>query len=191
MTDQNIATNTNETPPNLPGQLIKRDLARQVPVKLTEHEIAQRGKGASTAAIELAKLKAEAKEHASRWKERIDAKQAELDKFLTTLGSGEEDRIVTCHERFHAGTVLTIREDTWEVVGTPRPARPDERQLAIPSNSGGLIDTANQAQAHEANGSAEPKQTGFDEDEEEADEPEPDEDADAKPKKRGRGNKPK
>lgn len=152
----------------LPGEIIKRNLSRQVPVKLNSEELAQRGKAAGDKSAELEKLREESAERIKAEKERLREKEAELEKLLGTLRSGHEDRIMTCHERFHAGTVITVREDTMEVLGSPRPATPAERQIAIPDAGGGLLEQSSKAQAKDK---AKDKQVGFPDDEAKPDAP--------------------
>ncbi len=182
---------------NIPGEVIKRDITRELAVQLTVEEIAQRARGFGEKAAALQKLKDEESEKTKRGKERVSNMQAEIDRITETLRTGTEPRLVSCHERFHAGTIITVRDDTGEIVGAPRPANQHERQLAMPNSTGNgsLLETAAKNQAAEGRGETdgEPEhQTGFDEDEEDQDDQDDDEpkesDEGATPKKR-RGRK--
>lgn len=112
-------------------EILRRDLPRELPCALTDNERLQR-------AIEAAKKRGERnllEDQAAELKETAKRLLADHDSVLERLDSavrdGSERRLIRCHERFHAGMVELVRDDTLEVVES-RPATFAEAQRTMP-----------------------------------------------------------
>lgn len=107
-----------------------------LPVKLTESEIADRGKKAAAARLRVAEIEAKKKEAADHWKAKLELAENERDEFLDVIATGSEDREVECIEtfEFRAGLVTVVRADTGEKI-RERAMTSSERQPSLPGTT--------------------------------------------------------
>jgi hypothetical protein len=102
---------------------------RKLPVKLTEDEITQRGRGMAKFESDRIKLMESKKAAAADFKAKIDLCGESLSKLSRAIETGEEDRDVECewNKDFVRKVADLVRMDTGEVVET-RPLDADELQ---------------------------------------------------------------
>ena len=108
----------------------EKQIEKYLNFKLTEEDFADKGKDAGKLAGELGKLEAEFDGIKRQWKEKIEAKQTELDIILTTIRRGDEDRKVLCVEQkdFREHVVNYIFDG--EIMHS-RPMEMNERQMEL------------------------------------------------------------
>ncbi len=110
-----------------------RHFPEVLPVRLTEAEIAERGRRAAVAMERVEQLEAAKAAAMSDWKWKIDGAEKERDELLRTIARGTEERAVECIETFEwrTGTVTVVRVDTGAKV-RERAMSAAERQPSLP-----------------------------------------------------------
>ena len=89
---------------------------RELPVKLTQDEIDERGRALAKSVAEVARLQRAAKLEASSWKELIKTEEERITKLTRATNSGVEDREVECAIQITGNVAEIVRLDTLEVV---------------------------------------------------------------------------
>jgi hypothetical protein len=112
-------------------EITRKGIQRELPVKLTPPELLTIAITKSKAEAERDELCAEFRDVKSDWNGRMEQLDNRIKAMGMTLRTQEERRVVTCHERFKAGTIEVVREDTGEVVER-RAATMAEAQKVIP-----------------------------------------------------------
>lgn len=126
---------------------IRKNILRLLPCVVTDEQTLFYARAAAKQRRERDKLQEEAKAEADKRKQRITELDAEIDRLDGIVASGREDKHVICHERFHAGMVELVREDTLEVVDVRTPSEA-ELQVVMPGvGEGGLLQEAERRQA--------------------------------------------
>jgi len=117
-------------------QLVKvpRKVVRELPVKLTEAEMAGVAKEIGRLNRERSAMEAQAKVSASQWKDRIGGLDAQIGDLATKADIGVENRPVDCEEihDYRLGEVRVTRIDTQDTLEV-RPMTADERQPSLPA----------------------------------------------------------
>lgn len=117
-------------------ELVKepRKVQREVPVKLTETELAQVAREIGRLDQERKAMEAQAKVANDQWKDRIRGVDARIADLATKAHEGQEARMVDCLEVFdyRLGEVRVHRADTEERLEV-RPMTADERQPSLPA----------------------------------------------------------
>lgn len=115
-------------------ELVPRRIKRELPVKLTESELAATAKEIGKLNRERQAMEAQAKQAASQWKDRISGLDARISDLAEKADGGVEARVVDCEEMFdyRRGEVRVVRLDTNEQLET-RPMTSDERQPSLPA----------------------------------------------------------
>jgi hypothetical protein len=103
-----------------------------LPVKLTEHELAQVGRQIGEAQREADDIEAKAKAASDQFKDKLRGIEARVRELASVAYFGQEDRAVEVVEEhdYRTGVVRTIRSDTREVV-SERAMFSHERQAKL------------------------------------------------------------
>lgn len=144
------------TPPAFdPNQdVVRRNIKRELPCKLTEEEFVRISRQRVAKEAELAQLKADLATETGKRKDQIEEVANEVAKMGRELHLEQQDRTVPCNEVFvraddGTGWIHTIRLDTYKEVER-RPATAHETQRYLPniegSGAGGLLDQAQKVQ---------------------------------------------
>ncbi len=114
-------------------ELIRKPISRDLPVKLTEGELAQVAREIGRLNADRQTMEGQAKVSADQWKDRIRGIEARAADLATKAHAGEEARSVECNEVFdyRLGEVRVERVDTGEKLET-RPMTTEERQPSLP-----------------------------------------------------------
>jgi hypothetical protein len=147
-------------------EVLRRNVKRTLPCKLTEREFVEIARARATKEAELAQLEADLAKESKRRKDQISELEDEIRGMGRELHTGEQDRTVPCNEVFRrsddgTGWVHTLRLDTFAEVGAPRPASPAEMQRHLPSDElasppRNVLDKARTAQATNGHAADEP-----------------------------------
>lgn len=117
------------------GQLeIKRTETRNLPVKLREDELLERGHSLASVIQDITSEEARQVDVKAQMKARLSELEARRSQLAIVVSRREEQRDVTC-DVFHdydRVVVETVRRDTGEVVYS-RAMTEDERQLPLPA----------------------------------------------------------
>jgi hypothetical protein len=102
---------------------------RKLPVKLTEDEITQRGRGMAKFESDRSALEESKKATADEFKAKINLCSESMGRLSRSINTGHEDRDVECEwiKNFARKVADLVRNDTGEVVET-RPLDADELQ---------------------------------------------------------------
>jgi hypothetical protein len=112
-------------------KLIK-EYTKQLPCKLTPPELQARGRELASEVQDKTNEEASQKNIKDQMKERLSELEARIKRHSSVVYSGEEYRDVKVEVYLGDNDVVTVkRSDTGEVVEGPRPARPEEQQLAL------------------------------------------------------------
>ena len=106
-----------------------RDAERIIEVPLTDEELADRARRMAELRKEVGNLEQEKKDAASRYKEKIDRVNGDVDEVAEEVRNGTRPQCVAISEGVD-GTghnMVTVRKDTGAVIDV-RPLTPDERQ---------------------------------------------------------------
>lgn len=111
----------------------------QLPCELTPEEILRKSREMTQLAREKAVLVEQKKQVASEMKNQIADKDAQINKLINEVHTGEELRPIECFERpnYADNVVHLVRTDTAEIVRT-RGMHPSERQTALLEDMGEL-----------------------------------------------------
>lgn len=112
---------------------VPRKITRDLPVKLTQDELAGVAKDIGRLNRERVKMEGEAKASAAQWKDRISGLDAQIADLADLADSGQRALPVACEERhdYRRGEVQVVRLDTGELLEA-RPMTPAERQATLP-----------------------------------------------------------
>lgn len=112
---------------------VPRKITRDLPVKLTQDELAGVAKDIGRLNRERVKMEGEAKASAAQWKDRISGLDAQIADLADLADSGQRALPVACEERhdYRRGEVQVVRLDTGELLES-RPMTPAERQATLP-----------------------------------------------------------
>lgn len=111
----------------------RRKVVRELPVLLTDTELATIARQMGAEGALRSKMEGEAKVSASQWKDRIAGVDARIADLAAKAHEGKEARPVACWEvdDYRLGEVRVERADTGEKLEV-RPMRADERQPTLP-----------------------------------------------------------
>lgn len=120
--------------------IIRRNIKRELPCKLTDEEFTRIAKQRATKEAEKEELEADLAKEKRRRMDQIELVQDELRVSGRELRTGYQDRTVNCNEVFcrteeGTGWIHTIRLDTFDEVER-RPATSHETQRYLPSMGG-------------------------------------------------------
>lgn len=109
-----------------------KTITRNLPCRLTEEELRQRGDALAETVQELAAEESRQTDVKAQMKARLTELEAKQTRFAITISRKEEYRDIQCDLFVNAdrGLVDVVRRDTSEVVET-RPITDDERQRAL------------------------------------------------------------
>lgn len=115
---------------------VMKVVTRNLPCRLTEDELRQRGDALAEVVQELHAEEQRQADVKAQMKARVTELEAKQTRFAITISRKEEYRDIECDvfgdpER---GVVELVRRDSGEVVET-RPMTEDERQRALPLNA--------------------------------------------------------
>lgn len=115
------------------SEISDRQVTRELPVKLTESEMADVARAMGRADEERRVMESHAKVENDRWKDRIKGLDARISDLASKAHLGMEARPVKCLETYdyRLGEVRVVRTDTGEALET-RPMTSDERQPTLP-----------------------------------------------------------
>lgn len=118
-----------------------RRVTRTLPVKLSEHELAQAAKEMGRLRRERHVMGAQMKQVQAQWKDRIAGLDARIADLAQQADEGVEDREVPCEEIFdyRLGEVRVQRLDTHETLEV-RPMTAAERQPELFTGSASIPD---------------------------------------------------
>ena len=107
-------------------------LIENLPVRLTDAELASKAFELGRAVMELIQKKQDLKDYVSDEKAKIDEVAASIEELAAVLEQRQEMRAVECYEQFdhENATVEVIRRDTFEIVRV-RPMTEQDRQLRL------------------------------------------------------------
>lgn len=131
--------------------VIRRNIPRELPCKLTEEEFTRIARQRATKEAERDELSDDLAREKKKRQDQIDGIDDEIGKMGRELHTGYQDRTVKCFEVFRKGVdgvgyVHTIRGDTLDEVER-RPATAHETQRHLPSTDGvGILDVARERQ---------------------------------------------
>jgi hypothetical protein len=172
---------TIETPQD---DVIRRNIPRELPCKLTDEEFTRIARQRATKEAERDELVDDLAREKKKRQDQIDDVDDEISKMGRELHTGFQERTIKCVEVFRKGPdgvgyVHTLRVDTYEEVER-RPATAHETQRHLPSveggvegGTGGILDTARERQrtAQPDDGSDVPSEGDAPESEEGGDKP--------------------
>lgn len=167
--------------------IIRRNLRRDQPVKLTKDELLERMQSFTVKDAERDELAEELARETKKRKQQLEELDDEIGHLKRCIRTGEEDRSVPCFERLERrsdGTweVVLIRQDTGAVVER-RGASAAELQRNLPteySGTGSVLDEARAQQQAATERSAGGEDVPSEDDEPEADDAEGDAEAPSK-----------
>lgn len=113
--------------------VLLKTITRNLPCKLSDDELRQRGDALAETVQELAAEESRQTDVKAQMKARLTELEAKQTRFAITISRKEEYRDVSC-DLFAdptRGIVDVVRRDVGEVVET-RPISDDERQRALP-----------------------------------------------------------
>lgn len=112
----------------------KRTIMRDLPVQLTESELAAVAREIGRLNAERQGMEAQAKVASDQWKDRIRGVEARAADLATKAHEGQELRPTECVEEYdyRLGEVRVVRSDTGEKLET-RPMTTEERQPSLPA----------------------------------------------------------
>lgn len=134
--------------------VVRRNVKRELPCKLTEAEFTRISRQRVAKEAELAQLQADLAKEQKKRKDQIEEVSDEVAKMGRELHTEHQDRTVPCNDVFRraddgTGWIHTVRLDTYDEVER-RPATAHETQRYLPSVDGpGIIDKARTAQQAE------------------------------------------
>jgi len=108
-----------------------KTFVRELPVKLTEHELSLYGKMLAEKNKEESGVEERKKETAARYSAELKTIRVEIKRLATARSDEEEMRPVKCAERLRGSQVEIVRLDRNEVVDV-RPAEMRDMQSSIP-----------------------------------------------------------
>jgi vancomycin resistance protein YoaR len=113
---------------------VGRSYKRKLPVEITHDELVRKSKKAGELNKKLAGLRVERRDALRVWKDRLKEDQAVLDKMMSDLETGTEDRDVAVHDEYdyRKNKVRVVREDTGETV-EERAMTAEDRQDHLPN----------------------------------------------------------
>lgn len=112
-------------------EVTRKGIKRELPVKLETHEMLMIAIAKSKAEAELDEMEAELRDIKADWNQRIDEQERRIAVMGVEIRTSEQKRVVPCYERFRAGTIEVVREDTHEIIER-RAASLAEAQKALP-----------------------------------------------------------
>lgn len=114
-------------------EMVPRRVTRDLPVKLSQAELAGIAKEIGRLSKHRGELEAQAKQVAAHWKDRIGGVDAQIHDLAQRADEGIENRPVECEEQkdYRVGEVRVVRLDTKETLEV-RPMTSDERQPTLP-----------------------------------------------------------
>lgn len=129
-------TNENETttPPAVVEDIIKRDIMRELPCKLTDDSLLKVAIKKAEAEAELEEMRDDFKDVKDDWGTRISDAEKRIAEMGAQLRTKEERRVIKCYERFVSGTIEVVRDDTKQVIDR-RAASLAEAQRSLPSRT--------------------------------------------------------
>lgn len=112
-----------------PVRSVKEVQHRELPVRLSAAEVAQRADDMAVKLAAIGELEERRKNVAAEFKEQIDTLRTEVGLLARQVRERSEQRDVECDLLldFEAGTAELVRRDTGEVLGS-RPLSPAEKQ---------------------------------------------------------------
>lgn len=156
MTETAQTTDTissNGTRPNLALDIVKRNVKRVLPCKLSDEELLRIARMRTVKESEHDQLVADADLDAKKRKVQIKEYADEILAMRRELHSGYQDRTILTNEVFEKDEngncwIVVYRLDTGTPTGERHPASPAEMQRYLPdaSGSGSLLDQATKAQ---------------------------------------------
>jgi hypothetical protein len=149
--------------------IVRRNVKRELPCKLTDEEFMRISKQRVTREAEQTQLESDLAVEKKKRQDQIDEIDDEIQKMRRELHTGFQDRTVPCDEVFRkledgTGWIFVIRKDTMTEVDR-RPATAHETQRYLPGVDGpgaGLLDKAAAAQKRERTAAAAPESDGSD-----------------------------
>ncbi len=196
MTTEAQTTETTTAPkrPNLTLDIVKRNVKRVLPCKLTDEELLRIARMRTVKESEHDQLVADADLDAKKRKAQIKEYSDEILAMRRELHTGYQDRTILTNETFEKDDkgncwVVVYRLDTGEPTGERHPASPAEMQRYLPAadgSPGGLLEQAAKVQRSAQDAPPAdvpdglPSEDGDDDDAEEADD---------KPKRGGKKGK--
>lgn len=141
---------TNETP----DDVIRRNIPRELPCKLTDEEFTRIARQRATKEAERDELVDDLAREKKKRQDQIDDIDDEISKMGRELHTGFQERTIKCVEIFRKGPdgvgyVHTMRTDTFDEVER-RPATAHETQRHLPAVDGGgtvgILDKARERQ---------------------------------------------
>lgn len=187
-------TPSNGTRPNLALDIVKRNVKRVLPCKLSDEELLRIARMRTVKESEHDQLVADADLDAKKRKVQIKEYADEILAMRRELHSGYQDRTILTNEVFEKDDngncwIVVYRLDTGAPTGERHPASPAEMQRYLPdaSGSGSLLDQATKVQRSAQPETAPDAEVPADLPEADDDEGDGDEEEDAQPagKKRG------
>lgn len=138
--------------PNLTIEIVKRNVKRTLPCKLTDEELLRIARMRTTKENEHDQLVSDADLDAKKRKTQIKEYADEILAMRRELHSGYQDRTILTNEAFEKDPqgncwIVVYRLDTGEPTGERWPASAAEMQRHLPMEeaSGNLLDQANKA----------------------------------------------
>lgn len=111
--------------------IIRKNIKRELPVKLDNSEMLDIAIAKANAEGDLDELQVEFRDVKAEWNQRIEEQEKRIAIMSVELRTKEQKRVVVCFERFRAGTIEVVRDDTKDVIER-RSASLAEAQKAIP-----------------------------------------------------------
>lgn len=150
---QTTETTTAPTRPNLTLDVVKRNVKRVLPCKLTDEELLRIARQRTIKENEHDQLVSDADLDAKKRKAQIKEYADEILAMRRELHSGYQERTILtneCFEKDDKGNcwIVVYRLDTGEPTGEKHPASPAEMQRYLPdaTGSGSLLDQAAKVQ---------------------------------------------
>lgn len=181
--------------------VVRRNIPRELPCKLTDEEFTRIAKTRAQKEAERDELEDDLQREKKKRTDQIDAIEDEIGKMGRELRTGEQERTVKCNEVFRklddgTGWIFVIRQDTFaEVERRPATAHETQRYLPSADGTGSLLDQAAarqkrtaQDETHTGTVSAESR-TAVDDGDDVPSDDAGDEDGDEKPASKKRGGK--
>lgn len=108
-----------------------RTIKRELPVKLSDHELNLFGGYIAEKHKEKGRLKDQLKRVVAEYKGQLLKLEEDINRLAEARVKGEETRPVMCEERWHSGAIQVVRLDSGEVIDA-RPATLADAQETLP-----------------------------------------------------------